>query len=78
MIPISFSTAFFIYVMVPMLVIFALWFCMEYKNQTRSTHVESKMSMTCSICFQSYLVNKTQTITRCPFCQSWNDGNEKG
>ncbi|MBN2145164.1 MAG: hypothetical protein JW774_11120 [Candidatus Aureabacteria bacterium] len=76
MILVSFSTAFFLYLMIPIMVIFILWLSMEYKNQTLSTKPESKDTLTCSICFQSFLYNRSENIVRCPFCQSLNDVSE--
>ena len=73
MIEVELSTIFFLYLCATMGVIFILWIRSEYQSRTRATHVESERTMACSICLQVYIYRENDTITKCPFCQSFND-----
>ncbi len=66
------STAVFLYVMSPLLVLFFLWIFFEKKAILPKFVREEADVWECSICSYTYVDSQHQEISQCPQCKSYN------
>ncbi len=76
MIPVDFSTAVLIYLLVTLIGVIAVWVRFERGDAFKKYNVHPKEVWNCSVCAYTYVDSLHRELSKCPQCQSWNRRNE--
>ena len=76
MIRVDLSLLFFIYLLLSLGAIIALWIWFELTHPSRRLTPYSKKVYRCGICTFNYIDDVDKKITQCPRCLSFNDSSE--
>lgn len=76
MIELSLTSAFLIYFSVALLGIFSLWVIGNKKSRTIYSSLYHQEIQRCEYCHYPYLKEKTEQISQCPQCRSFNKKGE--
>ncbi|MBI1883416.1 MAG: hypothetical protein HYS08_04325 [Chlamydiae bacterium] len=77
MFEVDLSTAFLIYLILSLSGLFFAWIYYEYRKKARNFSPIEKVIYRCKICAHSYIVERDETLSKCPQCGSFNDANEE-
>ena len=72
MIPLEFSTAIFLYLILTLMSILTLWVWFEKGESFRKYTLHRKEVWVCEICAYTYVDSQNESISRCPQCSSLN------
>ena len=73
MFAVDLSTAFFIYLALSLTGLLISWIIFEYRKKAGRFNPLEKMVFRCKICAHSYMIEKGETISKCPQCGSLSD-----
>ena len=76
MIILDISTAVFFYILFSVIAILIIWVIFGYKKIKRLPMKESDSIWKCSVCLHIYVDSKSENISSCPMCGSYNKKGE--
>ena len=77
MIRLDISTLIFIYISCSVITILICWVISGYRQHKNIEHRDPAQNIwRCSVCFHEYVDSKSDTITVCPLCGSYNKREE--
>jgi len=77
MIPVSVSTAVFLYLIFTLFTIFIFWIWFEKGKAFQKYELQPKEVWVCNICTYTYVDSQSEGLSRCPQCKSWNEKEEE-
>lgn len=72
MIPVGFSTAVLIYLLVTLVGVMIVWVRFERGESFKKYKMHPKEVWNCTVCAYTYVDSLHQELSKCPQCQSWN------
>jgi uncharacterized membrane protein YoaT (DUF817 family) len=73
MIEVDISTAFFVYLAFSLGGLLVSWIYFEYRRKAWHFNPLEKMIFRCKICAHSYMIEKSESISKCPQCGTLSD-----
>ena len=77
MIPIALENYFEIYVIVLLAVAAGFWINHLWRSNTQSLSISEEKLVRCKECSLTYIVSRTENVSRCPRCNEVNNVNPK-
>jgi rRNA maturation endonuclease Nob1 len=72
MIKLTISTLIFFYTLFSVITILIIWVVFGYKGTKRALPKDIDFIWKCSVCFNEYVDSKSEDISVCPLCGSYN------
>ena len=75
MIPISLESYFEVYVIIMLIVVVGFWVNHLWRSNNHSISISEEKLCRCSECSLTYIVSRTENVSRCPRCNAINNVN---
>lgn len=77
MIKVDISTAIFLYIFFSSIILLILWSFFDFGTKLKSFSSDEKYIRHCFICALTYIDSKSEDMSKCPRCGSYNQRNER-